>query len=105
MRSSASLLRKALAALGLAAVLTLLLQPVCAAYESAPQPDDAAACCLDMQPDGLVAAPSTAGGKSVASALAVVASMPLVAFAPAAVSRGHAAWKDPPPPSLSYHAR
>ena len=96
---------RALAALGLAAALTLLLQPLCGAYESTQQPDDAAACCLEVQPDALVAAPATAVEKAVASALAAVPSIPLVAFPPAAISGGRAAWKDPPPPSLSYHAR
>ena len=70
MRSPASLLRRALAALGLAAALTLLLQPICAAYESAPQPDDGAVCCLEMQPDALIAAPSLQGEKAVAPVLA-----------------------------------
>ena len=105
MRSPASLLRRALAALGLAAALTLLLQPVCAAYESAPQPDDGAACCLEMQPDALVAAPSLQSEKASAPVLAVAPPIPRMALAPVAVSGGLAVWKAPPPQSPSYHAR
>ena len=105
MKSSAGLLRRMLAALGLAAALTLLLQPDCAAYESAPQPDDVAACCLEMQPDALVAAPSLQSEKASAPVLAVASSLPRVAFAPMTVSRQLAAWKAPPPTPTSYHAR
>jgi hypothetical protein len=105
MTASAGLLRRTLAALGLAAALTLLLQPLCGAYESALQPDDSAACCLEMQPDALVAAPSLQSEKAIAPVLAVARPMPRVALAPVTVSGGLAAWKAPPPPSLSYHAR
>jgi hypothetical protein len=105
MRSAASLLRSVLAAMGLAAVLTLLLQPVCAAYESALQPDDGAACCLEMQPDALVAAPSLQSEKAVAAVLALAPLIPRMALAPMTVSGRLAPWKAPPPQSPSYHAR
>src|SRR5512145_1697935 len=100
MTSSAGLLRRMLAALGLAAALTLLVQPVCAAYEGAQLPDDTAACCLDMQPDALVAAPTQQSEKAVAPILAVAQSIPREALVPVTVSGRLVAWKAPPPPSL-----
>ena len=105
MRSSAGLLRRVLAALGLAAALTILLQPICSAYESAQAPGSGAACCLEMPPDAVVAAPSTAPEKALAPVSAPVSPLPCVAFMPPAVFGRLAVWKDPPPPSPSYHAR
>jgi hypothetical protein len=105
MRRSANPLRRALFAFGLLAVLTLLLQPVCNAYEGQHQPDGELACCLDMQLDAVAASPSQGGKNTITSDFTVVRSLPDVALAPAGISGGLAVWKDPPPPPPSYHAR
>jgi hypothetical protein len=105
MRRSANPLRRALLAFGLLAMLSLLLQPVCNAYEGQHQPDSGLACCLDMQPDAVSASPSAGGEKAITSDLTLVRSLPEVALAPAGISGRAVAWKAPPPPSPSYHAR
>ena len=105
MRSSVSPLRRALVALGLLAALTLLLQPVCKAYEGQHQSDGGLACCLDMQSDALAAAPSAGGEKPVLSGFAVIRSSPAIALVPAEIRGRLAVWTGPPPSSASYYAR
>jgi len=105
MRSSVNPLRRTLLAFGLLVVLSLLLQSVCKAYEGQHQPDGAPACCLDMQPDAVAASPSTGDEKAITSDFTVVRSLPEVALAPSRISGRLAAWKAPPLPSPSYHAR
>lgn len=114
-------MRREAAALALLAALTVLLQPVCAAYELRPAAprapaatlaDDAAhgthgraSCCPEVEPSSLVT-PSSAGiAKAI---LAAQAPGPLAyAAAPRAALLLHArpAPGVPPPFPLPYHAR
>jgi hypothetical protein len=105
MRYSVSPLRRALLAFGLLVALSLLLQPLCEAYEGQHQPDGGFACCLDMLPDAVAASPSAGGEKPVLSGFATMRLLPDVAPAPAGIVRQLAAWKDPPPQPPSYYAR
>jgi hypothetical protein len=105
MRGSASPLRRALLALGMLAALTLLLQPVCKAFEGHHQPDGGAACCLDMQPDAVAASPSAGGEKPILSGFATMQLLPDMAPAPEGIPGRLAQWKHPPAPSPSYYAR
>jgi hypothetical protein len=105
MRSFVSPLRKAIFAFGLLVMLSLLLQPVCKAYEGQHQPDGGPACCLDMPPDAVAAAPSAGGEKPVLSSFATVRLLPGIALATTGISERLAAWTGPPPPSQSYYAR
>jgi hypothetical protein len=105
MRSSVSPLRRALLAFGLLVALSLLLQPVCKAYEGQHQPDGGPACCLDMQPDAVTAAPSADGEKPILSGFATMRLLPDIAPAPEGIPGRLAEWKHPPAPSPSYYAR
>jgi len=104
MGSSVSLLRRVLAVLGLAAALTLVLQPLCSAYAGAHELDRGASCCAEMPVDALVASPSAESAKAAGCAVAAVPTITSAA-ATAPIPCRPVAWKDPPPPSLSYHAR
>jgi hypothetical protein len=108
------------------ALFLLLLQPVCAAYEScistphvasAATTDSAAhakdaygshrsaPCCLDMRADTMASASQVAADKNFPAAGLMVA-LPLAFLArPGSTLRSHTARGIPPPHPLSYHAR
>ena len=113
LRLSASACRR-LAALGLLAILALLVQPICSAYElAASQSDHAAAqgaedgtlCCSGIEVDALMAPPPAPAVKAI---LAGEGPSPLTYSYPAATLlafRPPEPWSTPPPLSLSYHVR
>jgi hypothetical protein len=97
-------LRRGLAALGLFAVLTLLLQPVCGAYELMHEVDAGTPCCSQMQAE-VMATPASAEASKAANSTAAVAPLAATALLASPAHYRFAAWNDPPPPPLSYHAR
>jgi hypothetical protein len=101
---TAGLLRSGLAAFGLLAALTLVLQPVCGAYELLHEADGGTPCCAEMQAEAMAAPVSVEISKGANSAPALVP-LAATAFAAAPAPYRFAAWNDPPPPPLSYHAR
>jgi hypothetical protein len=94
------------AALGLLAMLAVLLQPLCAAYVAAHEADPVALeCCADFE-SGAVAVPSAENAKASAPPPAGAVSATYGVPSPGPHSYRDAAWNDPPPlPSLPYHAR
>jgi hypothetical protein len=84
-----------------------LLQPLCTAYAAAHGADHQdVQCCAEMANGDFVAAPSTETAK--APTAPPVAAVPAFRGTPvAAVIQPYrlAAWNDPPPPTLPYHAR
>ena len=103
-----------LAALGLLAILALLVQPICSAYElAAGQSEHAAAhgaedgtpCCSGIEIDALMAPPSAPAAKAI---LAGEGPSLLTYSYPAATVLAFLPpepWSTPPPLSLSYHVR
>ena len=119
------LLRRALAAIGMLAVLTLLVQPVCSAYELSRPPPGAPAlssvaehdhgakqgrhegkpCCSDIEMNAVLASPSA----DLLTALPAAKALTAVPYAEptqaAPASYRLAAWNSPPPLPLPYHVR